>query len=67
MAESTYDTVSDVRRGADVQVPGLTEDDQFVVVKVIEGDEVTVTLFNLQPQEALDALMGVVMAIGGGQ
>lgn len=59
-----YDTVSDVRRGTAVQLPTLSENEAFVLIKVSEEGG-AVTLYNLTPQEAIDALMGVVMAIGG--
>lgn len=59
-----YDTISDVRRGADVPLPTITEDESFVLMKV-EGDDVRVSLYNLSPSEALDALMGTVMALNG--
>lgn len=64
---SSYNTVSDVRQGAAVTLPTLTEDDSFVVIKVGQDfEDARVTLYNLTPAEAIDALMGVVMAIGGG-
>ena len=65
MAESVYNTVSDVRQGADVVLPTITEDDNFVLIKFEGEDDARVTLYNVSPAEALDALMGVAMALNG--
>lgn len=65
MVESSYDTVSDVRRGADVPLPEISENDSFILLKLDDDAEgARVTLYNVSTSEALDALMGLVMAIG---
>lgn len=60
-----YNTINDVRRGTDVPLPKLDREEQFVLLKVNEDGTSTVTLFNLTPSAALDALMGVAMALNG--
>ena len=64
MAEEAYDTISDVRHGAAVDLPTLSADESFVLLKS-DGENVGVTLYNLTPSEAVDVLMGVVMALNG--
>lgn len=65
MPESSYNTVSDVRRGDAVSLPLLAEEDKFVLLKMEDGENARVTLYNLTQSEAIDALMGVVMALNG--
>lgn len=63
MAEP-YDTISDVRVGAAVELPVVTDSESFVLLRIV-NDEVNVTMFNLTREEALDALMGTVMGLRG--
>ena len=59
-----YDTISDVRHGDEVTLPTISADEKLIILKVNEEDA-TVTLYNLTNSEALDALMGLVMALNG--
>jgi hypothetical protein len=66
LVESTYDTISDVRRGAEVKLPILEQRDNFVLLRLDdETDSVDITLYNVSVNEAIDALMGALMAING--
>lgn len=71
MAEQPFNTVDalreeyDLKEGDEVELPVLTRDDVFIILKFDEENEqMGVTLFNLSPADAAQALVDVAMQIG---
>jgi hypothetical protein len=55
--------ITDVKTNDEVEIPELTRDDEFVLLR-LRGDEADVTLFNISVEQAHDMLLKLVVLLG---